>query len=76
MLYTITLKRNYFPYTQFYSNTHLIQTFKFKKVIKGRKRKGTSHPSLADHRNFQFKASLLTPADYLPKTSVAFLTSS
>lgn len=71
-----TLKRNYFPYTPSYLNIYLIQTFKFKKIIKGRKRALTRRPSLVGHRNFYFKATPLRPTDNLPKTSVAFLTNS
>lgn len=52
---------------------YLIQTFK-KKKKKQDKRKEKKDHSFVGHRNFQFKATLLRPADNLPKTSVAFLT--
>lgn len=51
---------------------YLIQTLKKKKKDKRKEKEG--HSSFVGHRNFQFKATLLRPADNLPKTSVAFLT--
>ena len=46
----------------------------FKKKKKDKRKEKEGHSSFVGHRNFQFKATLLRPADNLPKTSVAFLT--